>query len=181
MERMRTFSPAWPKSIFAITLFVEDLMAAKKFYRGVFGLPVVYEDDNSVVFKIGDTLINLLVTAAAGELIDPAKIASREAESRDVFTLHVDDVDAMCAELTDSFYRYINSGSAWPETAGMVVDGYTGYTPGARGRKYYYVHYNPAQPEEHVSVLDKSKTYLVVSLVVFLFGFLGVITSFVAK
>ena len=43
------------------------------------------------------------------------------------------------------------------------------------------IHYNPTQPEEYVSVLDKSKTYLVVSLVVFLFGFLGVIAAFVAK
>ena len=122
------------------------------------------------------------------------------------------------------FRQHIDSPNAWPETAGTVVDGYTGYTPGIRGGKYYYavinyhylvgghkymgklkkntvlgkgeamrllskyppesfiqVHYNPAQPEEYVSVLDKSKIYLVVSLVVFLFGFLGVIAAIVAK
>jgi hypothetical protein len=39
------------------------------------------------------------------------------------------------------------------------------------------VHYNPVKPEEHVSELDKSRTYLVVSLVVFLFGLLGVIAA----
>jgi predicted enzyme related to lactoylglutathione lyase len=91
---------AWPQRIFAITLFVEDLKAAKKFYQVVFGLPVIFEDDNSAVFKIGDTLINLLVTTEAGGLIEPATVASREAGSRMVFTIHVDDVDAMCAELT---------------------------------------------------------------------------------
>ena len=87
----------WPKDIFAITLFVEDLQATKQFYLRVFGLPVDYEDDNSAVFKFGNTLINLLKTTAAVELVEPATVARREAGSRMVFTLHVDDVDAMCA------------------------------------------------------------------------------------
>jgi catechol 2,3-dioxygenase-like lactoylglutathione lyase family enzyme len=99
---------AWPKGIFAITLFVEDLKAAKEFYQVVFGLPVVFEDDNSAVFKIGETLINLLKTTAADELIGPAKVASQEAGSRFVFTLHVDDVDAMCAELTGRGVKLLN-------------------------------------------------------------------------
>ena len=34
---------AWPKGIFAITLFVENLEEAKEFYQRVFGLPVDYE------------------------------------------------------------------------------------------------------------------------------------------
>ncbi len=91
---------AWPKGIMAITLFVEDLASAKQFYRDAFGLPVVFEDDNSTVFKFGPTLVNLLKSTEAGELIAPAKVASREAGSRVVFTIDVDDVDAMCAELT---------------------------------------------------------------------------------
>ena len=37
---------AWPKGIHAITLFVEDLAAAKAFYREVFGLPVVFETND---------------------------------------------------------------------------------------------------------------------------------------
>ena len=98
----------WPKGIAAITLFVEDLAAAKQFYRTVFGLPVVFEDPNSAVFKIGDTLINLLKTTSAGELVAPAKVASREAGSRFVFTLHVDDVDAMCAELAARGVKLLN-------------------------------------------------------------------------
>jgi catechol 2,3-dioxygenase-like lactoylglutathione lyase family enzyme len=98
----------WPKSIFAITLFVEDLKTAREFYQATFGLPVVYEDKNSAVFKFGDTLINLLVTTAADELINPAKVASREAGSRMVFTIHVDDVDAMCADLTARGVKLLN-------------------------------------------------------------------------
>ena len=48
---------AWPGAIAAITLFVEDLAEAKRFYGEVFGLPVVYEDENSTVFRFGETLI----------------------------------------------------------------------------------------------------------------------------
>ncbi len=91
---------SWPSGISAITLFVEDLAAAKEFYGRVFGLPVVFEDDDSVVFKLGNTLVNLLKTAAAAELIEPAAVAPREAGSRLQLTIEVDDVDAMCAELT---------------------------------------------------------------------------------
>ncbi len=98
----------WPKGIAAITLFVEDLQAAKQFYLGVFGLPVVFEDDNSAVFKFGDTLINLLRITEAEELIEPATVASREAGSRFVFTIAVDDVDAMCAELTARGVELLN-------------------------------------------------------------------------
>jgi len=117
---------AWPTSIFAITLFVEDLQAAKQFYQKVFGLPVDYEDDNSTVFKFGNTLINLLKTTAAGELIDPAPIAPREAGSRVVFTIHVDDVDALCAELTARGVELLNGPMDRPwgiRTASFVDPG----------------------------------------------------------
>ena len=90
----------WPKGIAAITLFVEDLEAARDFYGKVFGLPVVYGDEDSAVFKFGGTLVNLLKTRAAEELIEPATVADREAGARAVLTIGVDDVDAMCAELT---------------------------------------------------------------------------------
>ena len=98
----------WLKGISAITLFVEDLQAAKQFYLKVFGLPVVFEDNDSAVFKFGSTLVNLLKTAAAGELIEPAKVARREAGSRFVFTVGVDDVDALCAELTSRGVKLLN-------------------------------------------------------------------------
>ena len=98
----------WAKDIRAITLFVEDLEAARQYYQRVFGLPVMFEDDDSTVFKFGNTLINLLKTTAAGELIEPAKVASRESGSRFVFTIGVDDVDAMCAELTGRGVELLN-------------------------------------------------------------------------
>jgi catechol 2,3-dioxygenase-like lactoylglutathione lyase family enzyme len=99
---------AWPGKIFAITLFVEDLGAAKQFYRDVFGLPVAYEDDNSAVFDFGNTVINLLKTTEAHELIAPATVASPDSGSRLQFTIHVDDVDAMCAELVNRGATLLN-------------------------------------------------------------------------
>jgi len=89
----------WPGGIAAITLFVEDLGAAKQFYTEVFGLPVSFEDESSVVFTFGETLVNLLVTAEAPELVAPAPVAGPDAGVRFQFTVGVDDVDAMAAEL----------------------------------------------------------------------------------
>jgi catechol 2,3-dioxygenase-like lactoylglutathione lyase family enzyme len=99
---------SWPSGIRAITLFVEDLEATKQFYAEVFGLPVMYEDDNSAVFKFENTLINLLKTTAAVELIEPAAVASRDAGARVQFTIEVEDVDAMCVELATRGVKLLN-------------------------------------------------------------------------
>jgi len=117
---------SWPKGIGAVTLFVEDLAAAKQFYLKVFGLPVMFEDNNSTVFKFGNTLVNLLKTTAAGELIEPATVASRQAGSRFVFTINVDNVDAMCAELTARGVELLNGPMDRPwgiRTASFVDPG----------------------------------------------------------
>jgi catechol 2,3-dioxygenase-like lactoylglutathione lyase family enzyme len=89
----------WPGAIEAITLFVADVEAAKRFYGEVFGLPVAFEDEHSAVFDFGNTVINLLVATEAPSLIEPARVAVPEAGSRFQFTIGVDDVDATCAEL----------------------------------------------------------------------------------
>jgi len=89
----------WPRGIAAVTLFVEDLPAARDFYQRAFGLPQVFEDDDSAVFRFGQTLVNLLKTAAAPELIEPARVADPGAGSRFQLTVHVEDVDRLCEEL----------------------------------------------------------------------------------
>lgn len=91
---------SWARCVSAVTLFVEDLDAAKRFYQEVFGLHVKFEDDDSAVFDFGNTIINLLDVAAAPSLIDPARVASRDAGSRVQLTIEVEDVDAICAELS---------------------------------------------------------------------------------
>src|SRR5207302_11389519 len=97
-----------PGGISAITLFVEDLAVTKQFYRDVFGLPIRFEDEDSAVFDFGNTLLNLLKTAAAGDLIRPATVAPRAAGSRLQLTTEVDDVDAMCAELVKRGVELLN-------------------------------------------------------------------------
>jgi lactoylglutathione lyase len=86
-------------AIGAITLFTEDLERAKAFYQETFGLPVVFEDEDSAVFNFDDTLINLLKVSAAPELIAPGTVAGPQTGSRFQLTIGVDDVDAVCAEL----------------------------------------------------------------------------------
>ena len=92
-------SGAWPGGIAAVTLFVGDLDAAKRFYQDVFGLPVEYEDGNSAVFRFGQTLVNLLRETEAPGLVAPAQVAPLGSGVRFQFTIGVDDVDATCDEL----------------------------------------------------------------------------------
>ena len=94
-----TGGEAWAGSIAAITLFVDDLEQARRFYGEVFGLPVAFEDENSAVFRFGETLVNLLKATEAPGLVEPAIVASAAAGVRFQFTLGVQDVDAMCDEL----------------------------------------------------------------------------------
>jgi catechol 2,3-dioxygenase-like lactoylglutathione lyase family enzyme len=99
---------SWPRGISTVTLFVEDLETTRDFYRRVFGLPVVFEDPDSAVFRFGNTLINLLKSTAAVELIEPAAVAPPDAGARFQFTIDVDDVDAMCAELARRGVELLN-------------------------------------------------------------------------
>src|SRR5665213_1790564 len=98
----------WPGGISAITLFVEDLEAAKDFYDRAFGLPIYYQDPNSAVYNFGNTLINLLEVGQAPSLIAPATVAARDAGSRVQFTIDVEDVDATAAELQKSGVVLLN-------------------------------------------------------------------------
>ena len=60
----------WTSGIDAITLFVNDLDASKAFYRSVFDLPVMFEDEASAVFNFESSVVNLLKRSEAPELID---------------------------------------------------------------------------------------------------------------
>lgn len=91
---------SWASPVFAITLFVEDLADAKRFYGEALGLPQVNEDGDSALFDLGGTFVNLLKVEAADELVEPAAVGPRDAGARSVYTIHVDDVDALCAQLT---------------------------------------------------------------------------------
>jgi lactoylglutathione lyase len=92
----------------AITLFVDDLPSTSAFYRDVFGLRSVHQDDDSAAFDFGNTILNLLRRSAAHGLIAPAAVAEADAGSRMQLTTGVEDVDATCAALAERGVGLIN-------------------------------------------------------------------------
>lgn len=48
----------WANAVYAITLFVEDTGRTRSFYEEKIALQKFFDDDNSVVFKIGSLLLN---------------------------------------------------------------------------------------------------------------------------
>ena len=87
------------RQISAISLFVEDLQAAKSFYEAIFGLEVIFEDETSVCVKFDQLFVNLLLSSAAAQQVEPAPVAGRDSGSRFQLSIWVDDVDAACAAL----------------------------------------------------------------------------------
>ena len=95
-------------SIGAITLFVEDPQRSKAFYEQVFGVEVIYEDEDSVAFKFDNLIINLLARPAAYELIEPGKVGEGADGARFQLTIWVDDADAVCEQLATPGVELLN-------------------------------------------------------------------------
>ena len=94
--------------IFAITLIVEDLEEAKRFYGAAFAQSEpAWQDDDSAVYKAGDTMVNLLRIGAAPELVAPAPVGA-PGGVRAVYTVTVGDVDAAAAELAAAGIDLLN-------------------------------------------------------------------------
>lgn len=74
----------------------------------MFDLPVFYEDDDSAVFRFGETLVNLLRASEAPDLIAPAPVATPDAGARLQLTLSVEDVDATCRRLQETGVELLN-------------------------------------------------------------------------
>lgn len=70
------------------------------------GVNPVFGDDVSSVFKVGETLINLLQNAAVPELIDPAPMAP--AGARAVYSLYVPDISAQAERLRAAGLTLLN-------------------------------------------------------------------------
>jgi catechol 2,3-dioxygenase-like lactoylglutathione lyase family enzyme len=95
-------------SVAAITMFVADRDRAKAFYERAFDAESVYEDENSIAFKFENMIVNLLVASEAPGLIGPAVVATQAAGSRFQLTIGVNDVDAVCADLTSRGVELLN-------------------------------------------------------------------------
>jgi lactoylglutathione lyase len=96
------------KSVGAVTLFVEDPQRSKAFYQEVFEVPVLFEDESSAAFQFENTIVNLLATPAAHELIAPGAVAGSDAGSRVQFTIWVEDADAVVEQLAARGVELLN-------------------------------------------------------------------------
>jgi lactoylglutathione lyase len=92
---------SWAQRVFAITLVVEDLDAAREFYGRAFELPEHYFSGDSAVYRFGDLLINLLEATKGPGLLDPVPVAPPESGVRVQLTVPVEDVDAVAAGLVE--------------------------------------------------------------------------------
>lgn len=99
---------SWAGLVSTITLVVEDLAVARRFYTEAFGVPVVFEDPQSAVVRVGGILVNLLSTTAAAELLAPAAVGAAGGGPRFVLTVDVADVDAVCAALAERGVSLLN-------------------------------------------------------------------------
>ena len=113
----------WTPTVQAVTLVVADLEAAKAFYTEAFGAPVIFENEDSVVFRFGGLLVNLLLRGAAGELLAPAGVGTAQDSPRAVFTVPVPDTDDYCQRLAERGITLLNGPMTrpWgPRTASFV-------------------------------------------------------------
>jgi catechol 2,3-dioxygenase-like lactoylglutathione lyase family enzyme len=96
------------KHINAMSLFVEDLQAAKTFYLEVFSVAVIFEDEASVALRFENIIINLLRVQNAQEIVDPGVVATPDSGSRFQLSIWVPDVDAVCLELRKRGVELLN-------------------------------------------------------------------------
>lgn len=91
-----------------VTLFVEDLEAARTFYADVLDTEVVFADDASTVIRFKNIMFNLLQVDNAPTLVEPTKVGDPAAGARALWTIMVDDADAAYAELTSRGANFLN-------------------------------------------------------------------------
>lgn len=91
-----------------VTLFVEDVEAAKRFYVDVLGTEVIFGDEGSCVVRLSNLMINLLRIDKAPTLVEPAAVGGPAAGARALYTIRVDDADVAYEELTSRGATFLN-------------------------------------------------------------------------
>lgn len=99
---------AVPNDLEVVTLFVDDIVEAKAFYREVFAPEVLSEDAVSCVLRFGGAAVNLLQASEAPTLTEPVPVAPSASGARVLLTIKVADVDAICAFLGDRGMTFLN-------------------------------------------------------------------------
>ncbi len=97
-----------PGTIEVVTLFVDDIVAAKAFYERVFVVEVIYEDEVSRVLKFEGVMVNLLQASQAPQLVQPGPVASARSGVSLLLTIKVADADAVCRTLQNLGVSLLN-------------------------------------------------------------------------
>ncbi len=113
-QSQRMSSPNPLNKISAISLFVEDLAAAKAFYTTVFGAAVLVEDATSAAVKFENVIINLLLATDAAVLVDPAPVGGPDAGKRFQISIWVDDLEAVVEKLAMQNVRLLTGPQVQP-------------------------------------------------------------------
>jgi catechol 2,3-dioxygenase-like lactoylglutathione lyase family enzyme len=88
------------KEIKVVVLFVADLKRSKTFYRDVLGIPVKFEDEESVALDFDPMMLMLLTISGARSLLTDEAVAFRRLQgATSQLVAFVDDVDAMYLDL----------------------------------------------------------------------------------
>jgi catechol 2,3-dioxygenase-like lactoylglutathione lyase family enzyme len=98
---------AWEKRIFAINLIVGDLERSKAFYREVFGLLPLNEQEDFALFRFTDMYVMLRHDPA--HQTPAADVLALAQKGAGQFAIVVEDVDAVAAELEESGVTLISS------------------------------------------------------------------------
>ncbi|MFK4811141.1 VOC family protein [Devosia sp. ZW T5_3] len=95
-------------AIEVVTLFVEDIAAAKAFYQKVFAAEIIGEDPVSALLKFSGAMLNLLAASQAPELVTPSPVGAATSGARMLLTVRVDDVNATYADLQSRGVTFLN-------------------------------------------------------------------------
>ena len=91
-----------------VTLIVNSLEVAKRFYSAIFEVDAIYEDDVSWVFSLDGLMVNLLQASEAAELVEPIAPGSVNSGPRILLTIRVGSVNVTCGLLEEKGVQLLN-------------------------------------------------------------------------
>lgn len=97
-----------PTAIEVVTVFVEDLGRARRFYQEVFAPVVLFEDEAGVVLQFAGMAVNILRIEDAPELVTPKQVGKPQDGPRVMFTVKVEDCRTAHAELVAKGVEFLN-------------------------------------------------------------------------
>lgn len=97
-----------PAAIEVVTLFVDDLGSARKFYEDVFAPDVLFEDKAGAVLRFAGMAVNILRIENAPELVAPKTVGTPKDGPRVMFTAKVEDCRKAHAELVAKGVAFLN-------------------------------------------------------------------------